>query len=115
MRGYLPRRFEGNNMVLISLEYRFPIYYETDMNLKGLALTHTLQGVFFTDAGNAADYQTLFSFTNYKFDAGAGIRWYIDSLGFYPVILRVDVAWPVASPVKEEKKAHYYISAGQTF
>ncbi|HZR47625.1 MAG TPA: BamA/TamA family outer membrane protein [Candidatus Manganitrophaceae bacterium] len=115
MRGYLPRRYEGNNMVLISLEYRFPIYYETDMNLKGLALTHTLQGVLFTDTGNASDYQTLLSFTNYKFDAGAGIRWYIDSLGFYPVILRVDVAWPVASQVKEERKPHYYISAGQTF
>jgi hypothetical protein len=115
MRGYLPRRFEGSNMTLISLEYRFPIYYETDMNLKGLALTHTLQGVLFTDIGNAADYQTLFSFKNYKFDAGAGIRWYLDSLGFYPVIFRLDVSMPIASQVKEENKPHYYISAGQTF
>lgn len=115
MRGFLPRRFEGDSMTLVSLEYRFPLYYETDLNLSGLALTHTLQGVLFTDAGNADDSQTLLNFKNYKFDAGAGIRWYLDSLGFYPVILRIDVAMPIGSPVEEENKLHYYISAGQTY
>lgn len=115
MRGFLPLRFEGNNMTLASGEYRFPLYYETDVNFLGLVLSHTLQEVFFADAGNVADYQTLFSFKNYKFDAGTGIRWNVDAFGLYPVIFRFDVALPIASPVKAESRPHYYIGAGQIF
>ncbi|MBI3802379.1 MAG: BamA/TamA family outer membrane protein [Nitrospirae bacterium] len=115
MRGFVPLRFEGSNMTLVSIEYRFPLYYETDVNMMGLMLTHTLQNVLFVDSGNAADYQTLFSLTHYKFDVGSGIRWYIDAFGFYPVIFRVDVAIPIDSPVKAESRPHYYLGAGHAF
>ncbi len=115
MRGYTPLRFEGDNISLLSMEYRFPLVYETDINLYGLALTHTLQGAFFSDWGEVANGSAAFNLSQYKSDAGVGIRWFVDSFGIMPVILRFDVAWPINSPVEEEKDPHYYISAGQLF
>ncbi len=115
IRGYTPLRFEGDNISLLSLEYRFPLVYETDINLSGLALTHTLQGAFFSDWGQVADGSEVFNLPEYKSDVGIGIRWFADSFGITPAIFRVDVAWPIDSPIEAEKEAHYYISAGQLF
>lgn len=115
MRGFTPLRFEGDNMALISAEYRFPILYDTDLNLAGTALTHTLQGALFADTGTVTDSRNIFQFTDYKKDIGAGLRWHLDFLGFYPAAIRFDVAVPVGPTIKAEKKPHYYLTAGVPF
>lgn len=115
MRGFTPLRFEGDNIALISVEHRFPLVYDSDINLAGLALTHTLQGALFADTGTVTDSHNVFQFTEYEADVGAGIRWHVDTLGFYPIIFRFDVAIPIGSTIKAEKKPHYYIAAGFPF
>jgi len=115
IRGYTPLRFEGDHISLFSLEYRFPLLYETDINLLGLALTHTLQGAVFADFGGVANQVKLLQPSEFMSDIGAGVRWFADSFGIMPVIFRFDVAWPVDSPVAEENEPHFYLSAGQPF
>lgn len=115
MRGFTPLRFEGDNIGLISVEYRFPILYDTDLNLAGTALTHTLQGALFADAGTVTDSRNVFQFTEYKKDVGVGLRWHLDFLGFYPAVVRFDVAIPVGATIEAEKKPHYYLTAGVPF
>ncbi|MDC4228087.1 MAG: BamA/TamA family outer membrane protein [Candidatus Manganitrophus sp.] len=115
MRGFTPLRFEGDNIALISVEHRFPLVYDSDINLAGLALTHTLQGALFADTGMVTDSHNVFQFDEYEADVGAGIRWHVDTLGFYPIIFRFDVAIPIGSTIKAEKKPHYYIAAGFPF
>ncbi len=116
LRGYTLLRFGGENMNLISLEYQFPLLYETDINLFGLALTHTLQGILFSDLGTAtANRSELLNLSEYKSDVGAGVRWFVDFLGIMPMTFGLDVAWPINSPVAEEAKLHYYIRGGKLF
>jgi hypothetical protein len=115
VRGYSPLRFEGDAISLFALEYRFPLFYETDINLLGLALTHTLQGAVFSDVGSVVDGREELALSSFKSDMGVGVRWFADSFGIMPVIFRLDVAWPIDSPIAEEEKPHYYLSAGQPF
>ena len=115
MRGFTPLRFEGDNIGLVSAEYRFPIIYDSNLNVGGLALTHTLQGALFADAGIVTDSRNIFEFTDYEKDIGAGIHWYLDFLGFYPIMVRFDVARPVGPTIPPEKKPHYYLTAGMPF
>ncbi|MEK7286097.1 MAG: hypothetical protein AAB035_02220 [Nitrospirota bacterium] len=115
MRGYTPLRFEGDNISLFSLGYQFPILYETDLNLLGLALAHTLQGAIFTDWGMVGPRSDLLRSDQYKSDVGLGFRWFIDFLGVVPMTFGFDVAWPIDSPIESEKKPHYYLSGGRLF
>jgi len=115
LRGYTPLRFGGENMNLFSLEYRFPLLYETDINFFGLVLTHTLQGVVFSDVGIVAPRSELFNLNEYKSDAGCGILWFVDFLGIMPMAFGFNAAWPINSPVAAEDKPHYYISGGRLF
>ena len=115
VRGYTPLRFGGENINLFTLEYRFPLLYETDINLSGLALTHTLQGIFFVDAGTVASRSLLLNLEDYRSSIGGGIRWFVDFLGIMPMTFGLDVAWPINSPVVEEDKPHYYIKGGRLF
>lgn len=113
MRGYPSLGLEGDNIGLISVEYRFPIRHETEYYVEGVALTHTLQGAFFMDAGQVTDSRNVFEFYKYQFDIGFGLRWSIDLLGFYPILLRTDIASPL--PWSGSEKMLYYISVGQPF
>ena len=115
LRGYTELRFGGENINLLSLEYRFPLLYETDINLSGLALTHTLQGVIFSDFGTVGKRSSLLNLREYKTDAGYGVRWFVDFLGVMPMTFGLDVAWPINSTAPEEDKPHYYISGGRLF
>ncbi|MBI3804786.1 MAG: BamA/TamA family outer membrane protein [Nitrospirae bacterium] len=115
MRGFTPLRYEGDNIVLLSAEYRFPLFYESDINLIGMAHTHTLLGALFADLGTVTDSRNVFQPSDYKKDIGMGIRWYIDALGFYPTIVRLDVAIPVGPVIESEKKIHYYVAGGFPF
>jgi len=115
MRGYSPLIFEGENMSLFSLEYRFALFYETDINLLGLAHTHTWQGAIFSDTGMVGPTHDVFRPNQFLWDAGVGIRFFIDLFGVYPSIVRFDVAMPIDSPIQSEDKLHYYLNAGQSF
>lgn len=115
LRGYTPLAFEGKNMSLYSVEYRFPLFYETDINFLGLAHTHTWQGALFSDAGVVTDSRNVFRFQEFRSDLGVGIRFFVDLFGVYPSIIRVDAAIPIDPPKKNEDKVHYYLSLGHSF
>jgi len=115
MRGFRPLVFGGEGIGLLSMEYRFPLRRETDWNAAGMVLTHTLQGALFADAGHVAKPRHLFDFEDYKFDAGVGLRWWLDIFGFYPTLVRFDVARPIDSPNADENGWHYYLTGGQAF
>jgi hypothetical protein len=115
LRGYTPLRFEGENISLLTLEYRFPLRYETDINLFGLALTHTLQGAIFADWGAVGSPSEIFRSDQYKSDAGLGFRWFIDFLGMMPTTFGLDIAWPINATIPEENKPHYYLTGGRLF
>jgi Tol biopolymer transport system component len=55
LRGYKPAALEGNNLLLASLEYRFPLAnIEHNLKLGFLSIfLERLSGVFFMDIGNA--------------------------------------------------------------
>jgi outer membrane protein assembly factor BamA len=55
LRGYEPATLKGNNLILTSLEYRFPLAnIERGLNLGPLSiLLERLSGVLFIDIGNA--------------------------------------------------------------
>ncbi len=113
LRGFKPLQYEGDNIGFVLVEYRFPIYYETELQLGGFALMHTLQGALFVESGNVTDSRNVFKFSNYRSDAGVGIRWQMDGFGFYPIIARIDVARPL--PIDSEGGNLYYFSVGQPF
>jgi len=116
MRGFRPLIFEGESLSLLSVEYRVPLGRRIpSYHLKGWAYTQGLQGVLFADAGHAAKWRDLLEFDDYQLDAGVGLRWRFDVFGFYPTLMRVDVAWPVDTQIKSERQPHYYISTGHTF
>ncbi len=58
-------RIGGNKMVLFNAEFLFPLIKEQGV-----------RGVFFFDAGNAYDNGEAIDFSDLKFAAGAGMRWY---------------------------------------
>jgi len=74
VRGYRDDEFKGDKMFAATVEYRFP-------------LVDKLEGVFFSDAGNAWSGPEYRRFGDFKFGAGAGIR---ISTPIGPV--RIDVA-----------------------
>ncbi len=113
--GYEPLTFAGENLTLASLEYRFPLIYETDLNLGTLIIGHLLQGVIFADAGTVSNGHQTFDVGEYKRDVGGGFRWAVDFFGFYPSLARFDFAYPINSPIPRERKIHYYLSVGQRF
>ncbi len=115
LRGYTPLTFEGENMSLFSFEYRFPLIYESDINLLGLAHTHTWQGALFTSTGMVSGSHNVFKLNRFRSDVGTGIRFFVDLFGVFPSIIRVDLAIPIDSPIKDEEKVHYYLNAGQSF
>ncbi|MEO2054448.1 MAG: BamA/TamA family outer membrane protein [Nitrospira sp.] len=115
MRGYTAMAFEGENMALFSVEYRFPLLRETDLQVFGLATQRTLQIALFSDVGMVTDSRNLFQASQYKTDMGAGLRFFVDIFGIYPTMVRFDVAVPIDSPIATEDKPHYYLMAGQSF
>jgi len=115
MRGYTALAFEGENMALFSVEYRFPLLRETDLQVFGLATQRTLQIALFSDVGTVTDSRNILQSNQYKADVGAGLRFFVDVFGLYPTIVRVDVAVPIDSPIPKEDKPHYYLIAGQPF
>lgn len=114
MRGYTKADYKGNNISLFSLEYRFPIIYDHDLNLLSLIIVHTAQGAVFADAGMVSDKRDTFRFKDYKTDIGTGLRFHVDLFGIYPGIGRIDFAIPIGETEKS-RNVHVYLSIGQSF
>lgn len=115
MRGYSPSALYGESMTLGSIEYRYPLIHEMDVNIGGLAVLRRLQAAVFTDAGMVSSHRNLVKFSQYLTDAGAGLRLALDVLGLYPVVMRIDVAFPINTPLPDEQNLHFYFTAGQPF
>ena len=97
LRGYASGRFRGDEMVLLTGEYHFP--------LSSLPLLHTftgLTGIVFADAGDAEPFGSGFNF-NVKTDYGVGLA---IKTGFGP--FRLDYGF---SPEGNQ----LWISTGVTF
>ncbi len=67
LRGFAAGRFRGDQMVLLTGEYRFPL-----SNIGLFQSFKGIQGILFVDAGDAEPFGTGLSF-NLKTDAGIGI------------------------------------------
>jgi|SRR5579863_281759 len=115
MRGFTPLVLGGNNISLFSVEYRFPLVYETDFDILSLVLTRTIQGAIFSDAGMVTNSHNTFQFAKYVADGGVSVRLFLDFFGIFPALARFDVAYPVGSPVRSERVPHFYLTAGQPF
>lgn len=112
MRGYSPGSLFGESLLLASLEYRRPLVRELDTNAWGLSLFRRLQAVVFADVGTVSSYRGL------RTDAGGGLRLTHEILGLYPIVTRLDVAYPLnveESLQADERKPHFYLTAGQPF
>jgi hypothetical protein len=112
LRGWRRKTFEGSRMLLGSLEYRLPLksgikFYFLD-NVLSL---NQIQAVGFIDIGKA--WHADFDSRAFKKDAGIGLRFHFDVIGFLEkIIVRFDVAQAINEP-KEEP--HFWIGVSHTF
>jgi hemolysin activation/secretion protein len=115
MRGYSPGSLSGESIFLASLEYRHPLIRDMGTNLWGLTLLRRLQAAVFTDVGTVGAPR---NFAEVLSDVGVGLRLTHEVLGLYPLVTRLDVAWPVnvdEALRAEEQQPHFYLTAGQPF
>lgn len=91
LRGYDRLSFDGEEMMLLGAEYRFPI-------------VEKVNGVFFTDAGNTWESSNEISVYDLNASAGAGVR-----LNTPMGILRLDYGF------NEEKEGKFHFSLGESF
>jgi hypothetical protein len=115
MRGYSPGSLSGESVLLASLEYRHPLVREIGANIWGLTLLRRLQAAVFTDTGTVGSPR---NFADFLSDVGVGLRLTHEVLGLYPIVTRLDVAWPINVDEElraEEQEPHFYLTAGQPF
>ncbi|GAI26709.1 unnamed protein product, partial [marine sediment metagenome] len=101
LRGYKPALLEGNNLLLTSLEYRFPIAnIEHSVNLGPISFfLERLSGALFVDIGNAWENKVNdINWKDFKIGMGgeikADLNWQLDS----PFTLRLGAAKALTSP-----------------
>jgi outer membrane protein assembly factor BamA len=77
LRGYSTRRFVGYNAALLTVEYRYPVYFGADMFI-------------FLDEGRVFNsLHEKFSLSNWRYSAGFGLRlWNREGM-----ILKTEVAF----------------------
>lgn len=112
LRGYSLKTIEGSHMILGNLEYRLPLSSNINLyfmnNVFGL---DKLQMVGFFDVGKA--WFADFSDRDFKKDAGVGLRFHFDLLGFLEkAVARIDVAWPIND---SGEGPHLWFGISQTF
>lgn len=115
MRGYSPGSVSGESMLLASWEYRHPLVRDMGTNVWGLTLLRRLQAAVFTDVGTVGEPR---NFIQFLYDVGVGLRLTHEVLGLYPLVTRLDIAWPVnvdEALKAEEQQPHFYLTAGQPF
>jgi hypothetical protein len=118
VRGVRAGNLLGEHVWMMRLEYRHLWLGELDEwvpdDPTGVITPKRLQGVLFVDTGNVADrLVNLFDAEDTQMAAGYGLRFYFEALGARYSSIRFDVAWQLSNT--EEKKALFYIGAGQNF
>jgi len=125
LRGYKPGTLEGNNLILTSLEYRFPLAnIEHSLKLGPLSIfLERLSGVFFIDIGNAWESASInINKTNEKNEINSFWQDFKSSIGAElkadfnykydsPFTLRLGAAKALSAP----KGYDIYITLGTSF
>jgi len=127
LRGYKPAALEGNNLLLASLEYRFPLAnIEHNLKLGFLSIfLERLSGVFFMDIGNAwestgpsintnttnEEDEINSIWQNFKSSIGAELKADFNYQYDSPFTLRLGAAKALSDP----KGYDIYISLGSSF
>ncbi|MBA7559719.1 Tol-Pal system protein TolB [subsurface metagenome] len=125
LRGYKPGTLEGNNLILTSLEYRFPLAnIEHSLKLGSLSIfLERLSGVFFIDIGNAWESASINTNTtnenneinsiwqDFKSSIGAELKADFNYKYDSPFTLRLGVAKALTDP----KGYDIYITLGTSF
>lgn len=70
LRGFINGRFHDRNYALFNVEYRFPVW-------------HMVDGVIFCDTGRVFHTISDFSFANFKYSAGGGLKIRIPDLAMF--------------------------------
>jgi len=112
LRGYDRKTLRGANLLLSSLEYRFPLLEKIDVSAFDHILTlESLGAVVFFDGGHS--WRAAFDDSQFKKDAGLGVRFTV-SLGSFleKVLVRADVAQAIHEP-KED--THFWFGVGHSF
>jgi len=125
LRGYKPAILEGNNLLLTSLEYRFPLAnIEHSLKLGPLSIfLERLSGTFFIDMGNAWESPRVnINITNeedeinsiwqdFKSSIGAELKAYFNYQYDSPFTLRLGAAKALTAPHGYD----IYITLGSSF
>jgi len=129
LRGYKPATLEGNNLLLASLEYRFPLAnIEHSLKLGPLSIfLERLSGAIFIDIGNAWESASTNSSVNinitnkeneinsiwrdFKSSIGAELKADFNQKYDFPFTLRVGAAKALTDP----KGYDIYITLGTSF
>ncbi len=92
LRGYKRKDVRGANVLMVNLEYRFPLVPDARLSVADHLLgLESLGGVVFFDGGKA--WMGDFSEPGFKKDAGAGLRFKINIGSFLEqALVRLDVA-----------------------
>jgi len=127
LRGYKPATLEGNNLLLTSLEYRFPIAnIEHSLKLGPLSIfLERLSGAFFIDIGNAwesasssnsinintENNEINYIWQDFKSSIGAELKADFNQKYDSPFTLRLGAAKALSDP----KGYDIYITLGSSF
>jgi hypothetical protein len=112
LRGYNMKTIEGTHAVLGSLEYRLPLFIGLKLYFAdNLFCLDKIQGVAFFDVGKS--WNSSFHGADFKKDAGVGLRFHFDLVGFLEkIVLKVDFAQAINEP-KED--LHVWFGISQAF
>ncbi|RLD17828.1 MAG: hypothetical protein DRI33_04715 [Caldiserica bacterium] len=113
LRGYKPAVLEGNNLLLASLEYRFPLAnIEHSLKLGPLSIfLERLSGALFFDMGNAWESTGPSTWQNFKSSIGAELKADFNSKYDSSFTLRLGAAKALTAPLGYD----IYITLGSSF
>ena len=112
LRGFDRKTVRGANAVLGSLEYRFPLLNNLNLNVFDNILgLQKVSGVAFFDAGQS--WYSSFKNTNLRKDAGVGLRFHMNIGSFLEqMVVRVDAAQAIND---SEDDVHYWFGVNHQF
>mgnify|MGYP001048374059 CR=1 FL=1 len=113
LRGYKPTAFKGNNLLLTSLEYRFPLAnIEHSLKLGPLSIfLERLSGALFFDMGNAWESPGTSIWQDFKYSIGAELKADFNQKYDFPFTLRLGAAKALTVPHGYD----IYITLGSSF
>jgi len=113
LRGYKPAVLKGNNLLLASLEYRFPLAnIERSLKVGPLSIfLERLSGALFFDMGNAWESPGTSIWQDFKSSIGAELKADFNSKYDSPFTLKLGAAKALTAPLGYD----IYITLGSSF